>query len=77
MERRCRSQFEPVLAHAQSQANMWHHACNEVKLQLQDALTKLKLAEERLQDTDAKMQEFREDAQQAIFAVLGGYGSGE
>ena len=56
---------------------MWHHACNEVKLQLQDALTKLKLAEERLQDTDAKMQEFREDAQQAIFAVLGCYGSGE
>ena len=54
-----------------------HHAYNEFKLQLQDALTKLKLAEEKLQDTDAKMQEFRENTQQAVFAVLGCYGSGE
>ena len=56
---------------------MWHHAYNEFKLQLQDALTKLKLAEEKLQDTDAKMQEFRENTQQTVFAVLRCYGSGE
>ena len=55
MGRHLRIQFEPELAHARSQANVWHHACNEIKLQLKGALSKLKLSEEKLKDTDAKM----------------------
>ena len=56
MEKHLRFQFEPELAHARSQANMWHHSCNDINLQLKDALYKLKLSEEKLKDIEAKIQ---------------------
>ena len=70
IEKHRRFQFEPELVHARSQANMWHHACNDIKLQLKDALNKLKLSDGKSKGIETKMQKFHEDAQQAIDAVF-------
>ena len=70
VEKNLRSLFEPALAKAQFHADKWYTACNEAKLQLQDALDKLKLSEDKVMEFQAKMQELHADAQQAIDAVF-------
>ena len=70
VEKNPRSLFEPALAKSQFHAGKWYTACNDTKLQLQDALDKLKLSEDKVTEFQAKMQELHADAQQAIDAVL-------
>ena len=70
VEKNLRSLFEPASAKAQFHADEWYTACNETNLQLQDALGKLKLSDEKVREVEAKMQELHADAQQAIAAVL-------
>ena len=52
--------------HSQSEATSDHHACNEIKAQLKEALEKLKVSDDKLKAVEIEFQEFRDDAQQAV-----------